>query len=160
MGSVTTLAATLDSCRLVLLDTMVISYHLFATPRYADLAQVVWRRIESGQFEGLLTTLTLAEVLTVPAKRGKRQDLLQAEAYLTHFPHVRIMLLDVEVARETAWVRAATGLRTPDAINIAAARVAGADTIITNDLRWRGKFTAPRLIVLQDYVENAPRNEF
>ena len=39
--------------------------------------------------------------------------------YLTHFPNLRLVPLDADLARETALVRAATGLRTPDAVQVA-----------------------------------------
>ena len=40
--------------------------------------------------------------------------------------------LDEALARETARVRAITGLRTPDATQVATARLAGADAIATD----------------------------
>ena len=55
-------------------------------------------------------------------------------------------------ARETARVRAATGLRTPDAVQVAAARLAGAGAIVTNDRRWAGRVTEPTLVMLDDYL--------
>jgi predicted nucleic acid-binding protein len=59
------------------------------------------------------------------------------------------MPLDVALARETALVRGETGLRTPDAIQVAAARLAGA--IVTNDRRWVGRVVTPAVVVLEDY---------
>ena len=58
---------------------------------------------------------TLAEILTVPAKVGDRM----------RFPNLEVAPLDVTLARETALARAVTGLRPPDAIQAAAARLAG-----------------------------------
>jgi predicted nucleic acid-binding protein len=92
--------------------------------------------VESGQVAGLTTTVTLAELLTVPARAEDRRALLDYELYLTRFPNLRLVPLDAALARETALVRAATGLRMPDAVQVAAARLAGADAIVTNDRRW------------------------
>jgi hypothetical protein len=50
-------------------------------------------------------------------------------------------------------VRAETGLRTPDAVQVAAARVSGADAIITNDRRWAGRVTRPALVMLEEFAE-------
>ena len=77
-----------------------------------------------------------------------RQDY---ELYLTNFPHLSIVPLGLELAREAARVRGATGLRTPDAIQVAAARLAGADTIVTNDRRWVGRVPGPALLMLDDF---------
>jgi len=49
-------------------------------------------------------------------------------------------------------VRAASRLRTPDAIQVAAARLGGADAIVTNDRRWVGRVREPALVMLDDYV--------
>jgi len=135
------------------LDTMVFSYHLSNHPRYAPLTSVVLEAIESGQVAGLVTTVTLAEILTVPAQTGDRRMMQDYELYLTHFPNVRLVPLDVALARETALVRAASRLRVPDAVQVAAARLSGADGIVTNDHRWAGRVHQPALVMLDDYLE-------
>lgn len=138
--------------KLLALDTMVLSYHLANHPRYVPLTRVVLEAIESGQVAGLITTVTLAEVLTVPAQAGDRRAMLDYELYLTNFPNLRLVVLDVALARETALVRATAKLRTPDAVQVAAARLAGADGIVTNDHRWAGRVTQPQVVLLDDYV--------
>ena len=70
----------------------------------------------------------------------------------TRFPNLRIVPLDVALARETALVLGETGLRTPDAVQVAAAHLAGADAIVTNDRRWAGRVVAPAVVVLEEYV--------
>ncbi|MCX6031813.1 MAG: PIN domain-containing protein [Chloroflexi bacterium] len=146
------LRRVLAGYRLVALDTMVFSYHLANHPRYAPLTAVVLEAVESGRVAGLTTTVTLAEILTVPAKAGDRQALQDYELYLTRFPNLQIVPLDIALARETALVRGASGLRMPDAIQVAAARLAGADAILTNDRRWAGRFAAPAVVMLDEYV--------
>lgn len=138
---------------LVLLDTMVFSYQLADHPRYAPLAGAVLDAVETGQVAGLTTTLTLSEILTVPARAGDRQALYDYELYLTRFPNLEILPLDAALARETALVRGATGLRTPDAIQVAAARLAGAGALVTNDRRWARQVTEPPLLLLDDYLD-------
>ena len=50
-----------------------------------------------------------------------------------------IIDLDQRHAIEAAYVRAATGLKLPDAAIIATARLARATTLIGNDRQWRNK---------------------
>ena len=139
---------------LLALDTMVFSYHLSNHPRYAPLTRAVLGAIESGEVAGLMTMVTLAEVLTVPAQAGDRRAMQDYDLYLTHFPNLRLVPLDVALARETALVRATSKLRVPDAVQVAAARLAGADGIVTNDRRWIGRVTQPPLVMLDDYLES------
>lgn len=146
------LRETLSPYRLLMLDTMVFSYHLSNHARYAPLTSAVLAAVESGQVAGLTTTVTLAELLTVPAKAQDRRALLDYELYLTRFPNLRLAPLDVALARETALVRAATGLRMPDAVQVAAARQAGADAIVTNDRRWARQVTEPVLVILEEFL--------
>jgi len=142
----------LTGLHLVALDTMVFAYHLADHPRYSPLTTVVLEAIESGQVAGVTTTVTLAEILTAPAKAGDQRALQDYELYLTRFPNLSIVPLDIALVRETALVRGETGLRTPDAIQVAAARLAGADAILTNDRRWAGRVVAPAVVVLEEYV--------
>ena len=142
----------LAGLHLVALDTMVFVYHLANHPRYAALTTAVLEAVETGQLAGMTTTVTLAEIMTAPAKVGDRQAFQDYELYLTRFPNLQIAPLEVALARETALVRGATGLRTPDAIQVAAARLVNADAIITNDRRWIGRVDRPAVVVLDEYA--------
>jgi predicted nucleic acid-binding protein len=130
---------------------MVFSYHLAGHPCYRALTQAILETVESGQAEGLITTVVLAEVLTRPAQANDWRAMHDYELYLTRFPHLRLVPVDADLARETARIRAETGLRTPDAVQVAAARLHGADAIVTNDHRWRNHVRDVTLILLDDY---------
>ena len=143
----------LAGMRLIALDTMVFIYHLAGHPRYAPLTTAALEMIETGQVAGMTTAVTLAEILTAPTRAGDRQALRDYELYLTHFPHLNIVPLDVSLARETALVRGTIGLRTPDAVQVAAARLANADAILTNDRRWVGRVDRPTVMLLDEWAE-------
>lgn len=146
------LARRLSTLHLISLDTMVFVYHLADHPRYSALTTAVLDAVESGRLNAVTTTITLTEILTAPAKAGDQQALQDYEIFLTRFPHLHIASLDVEMAREAALVRGEAGLRTPDAIQVAAARLAGAEAILTNDRRWVGRFGRPAVVLLEDYA--------
>lgn len=139
--------------RLLMVDTPVFSYHLSDHPRYSSLTATILEAIESGKVAGLTSAITIAEILTLPAQAGDQQALQDYELFLTSFPNLRVAPLDVTLARETALVRAATGLRTPDAVQVAAARLYGADAIITNDHRWAARVTTPPVILLDTFSQ-------
>ena len=86
MGGVADLRQALASYRLLALDAMVFSYHLSNTSRYTPLTSVILDAVESGQVSGLLTAVTLAEVLTAPAQADNRRAMQDYEIYITHFP--------------------------------------------------------------------------
>ena len=147
------LQETINAHHLLLVDTPVFSYHLSDHPRYAPLTAVILEAIESGKVAGLTSAITLAEILTLPAQAGDPQAMQDYELFLTSFPNLQLAPLDVPLARETALVRTATGLRTPDAVQVAAARRYGADAIITNDHRWAARVTTPVVLLLDAYLE-------
>lgn len=152
MGRVEAFLEALARQKRVLLDTMVFSYHFSAHPRYLPLTTALLGQIETGNLEGLITTVTLAEVLAAPARLGNEEAMYDYELFLVHFPHLRVVPLDVALARETARVRAETRLRFPDAVQVAAGRLAGADALVTNDLRWPQAVSQPPVLLLQDYA--------
>jgi predicted nucleic acid-binding protein len=147
------LRQALAGFRLVFLDTMVFSYHLANHPRYAPLTTVVLAAVEQGAPAGLTTALTLAELLTVPAQAADRPAMLDYELFLTHFPNLTIVPLDIALARTAAEVRAETRSPLPDAIQVAAGRLGGVDALLTNDREWSRRVAHPQVILLEDYVD-------
>ena len=149
---VETFRAALFQAGMLLLDTPVFSYHLANHPRDAGLAAALLEMVESGEVKAMTTTMTLAEILTVPAEAGDDDALLEYELYLTHFPNLTILPLDNALARETARVRGETRLRTPDAVQVAAARLNAVGAIVTKDRGWRGRFASPSVLLLDDFI--------
>ena len=149
---VNALRTRLAGMRTIVLDTMVFAYHLADHPEYSPLTTAVLAAVESGALAGLVTAITFTELLAQPARAGNRRAVQEYELFLTHFPHLQLVQVDADLARETALLRGETGLRTPDAIQVAAGRLHHADAIVTNDLRWRGRVERPALILLDDYL--------
>lgn len=143
----------LSGLQRICIDTAIVAYQLAEHPRYVAYTTLVLSAIEQHAVEGLITTITLTEILTYPAQRGDFRALREWELYLTNFPNLQIAALDPALAREAALVRAETRLKTPDAIQVAAARLYGADAILTNDRPWEKRVMAPRVLMLDDFVE-------
>ena len=146
----------LSHCRALFVDTMLLIYLLEGHPRYADLADVVMEFIESGTGNGITSTLTIAELLTAPAQAGDDRALRDYELYLTNFPNLSIVPLSVDLARQAAHVRASTGLKMPDSIQIATALATGADVIVGNDKRWRNRTEGLPMVLLDDFLDAEP----
>ncbi len=153
MGGVKRLRDDLSRYKQITLDTMILIYVMERHPRYFSLAKEVLESIESGQTKGVVSAITLTELLTAPAQADDVAAMRDYELYLLNFPNLVIQPLDIEIARESAHMRARTRLPSPDAIILATARKAGADAIITNDRRWRNKLNRPDILFLDDYLD-------
>jgi len=81
------------------------------------------------------SALTLLEVLVVPLRAGDRQLAERYESLLTRGRGLRLVDITRAQLEAAASLRAVTGARTPDALQLAAAISAGCKTFVTNDRR-------------------------
>jgi uncharacterized protein len=107
----------------------------------------------------VLSTVVVAEVLTLPAKIGNRDLFDSLQRSITELPGLLLLELDMRSASETARVRAQTELKLPDAAIIAAARLASAIAIIGNDRRWRNRQLGLPYFLLNDLAESEAQDE-
>lgn len=117
----------------VALDTPVFVYFLEHHPRYYAAARALLRRIERGEVAGALSSLVFAELLVPAYRAGDRPLAKRILGLLTAFPHLQVVDVSPRIAAQAAELRAAHGLRTPDAIHAATALAAQAAGIVTND---------------------------
>ena len=82
----------------------------------------------------------------VPYRAGNHALAERYEALLTRSRGIRLIDLTRDQQRRAAQIRAATGARTPDALQVAAALAARCTVFVTNDRRLP---TVPRLRVIQ-----------
>lgn len=146
------LRQTLTESDSIFIDTSIISYVLAEHPIYVEVAEQVLRTVQSRATTGIISIITLVEILTVPEQRGDDEASRAYEMYLRNFPHLTIREVDFEVARTAAQIRGKFKLRTPDALQIATALVAKATLIITNDKQWRGKTGTIPVLILDDFL--------
>ena len=90
--------------------------------------------IGSDIFQSLTSIITLEEVLVVPFRDG-RLDLVEGyRNVLLNAAGLQIWNVGQQIAEEAAHIRATyRRIRTPDALQMATAVVAGADYFLTND---------------------------
>lgn len=104
-----------------------------------------------GQFAGITSILTLLETGVKPLRLGRPEVADAYEALLQDVTNLTVVNLDSRAARIGAELRAAYDLRTPDALQIAACLVHGAEAFVTNDRRLR-RVKALDVVVLDDFV--------
>jgi len=135
----------------VALDTSVFIYFIEENPKYLRLVAPVFEAIAAGELAAATSSLTLLEVLVVPFRSGNTVLVDRYEALLTSSPGLSLIDLDLYCLRVAAQVRATTRAKTPDAIQTAAALVAGCPVLLANDDRFP-RLPGLRVLHLDDYL--------
>lgn len=130
----------------VAIDTAVFIYFIEENPRFLPLIDPLFREADQGTRELVTSALTLLEVLVVPYHAGNRLLADRYEALLTRSRGIRLVDLTRDQLRAAAQLRATTGIKTPDALQLVAAIGAECQTFLTNDRRLP---TVPGLQVKQ-----------
>ena len=127
-------------------DTAVFIYFIEETERFLPAIAPVFGAADSGKLQLVVSALTLLEVLVVPYRAGDAALAQRYEAVLTRSRGVRMIDLTRDHLRLAAQLRAATGVATPDALQLAASLAGGCSAFLTNDRRLP---TVPGLRIVQ-----------
>jgi predicted nucleic acid-binding protein len=119
----------------VALDTVVFIYFIEKNPRFASLLQSLFARIDSGRLTAVTSAVTLLETLVVPYRTGDVSLAATYEAILTTGRGLTLVPILLPVIRMAAQIRAATAIRVPDALQLAAASLTKCTALLTNDRR-------------------------
>jgi predicted nucleic acid-binding protein len=117
------------------IDTAIFIYFMEENPRFLPAIIPLFQEADQGKRELVTSALTLLEVLVVPYRAGNRTLAERYEALLTRSRGVRLVELSHDQLRAAAQLRAATGVKTPDALQLVAAIGAGCTAFLTNDRR-------------------------
>jgi predicted nucleic acid-binding protein len=119
------------------IDTSAILAYLDGSERVSDVAAgVIDRLVASGRNPAVVSAITVTEALVRPVRAGSAGAVGLVETFLESFPNLSVAPVTYAVAREAAAIRAATALRTPDAIVLATAIAGGHPIVVANDARW------------------------
>jgi predicted nucleic acid-binding protein len=130
----------------VAVDTAIFIYLVEEHPAFLSAARSLFVQADQGGLEIVTSALTLLEVLVVPYRAGNDALAARYEAILTNSRGVRLLEIDRAQLRMAARLRGAHGMRTPDALQLAAALTTGCSSLVTNDRRLP---SVPGLPVLQ-----------
>ena len=114
-------------------DTPPIIYFVEQHPRYDPLVTEVFRGIEDGHLMGVTSAIALVEVLVHPYRHGDTDLAEQYRDLLLDSENFDVWSVGPSLAEDAAGLRAQYNLRTPDALQVAAALSAGCEAILTND---------------------------
>jgi len=131
------------------IDTSPFIYFVERHPNYVDRVREIIRRIDGGIIRGVSSVVTLTEVLTHPKRQGQTQIETNYRDLLCHGRNFSLLPIDVATADQAADLRARYNLRTPDALQLAAALSVGSQAFLTNDTALQ-RVTELQVLVLDD----------
>lgn len=133
------------------IDTSIFIYFIEEQQQFLPLIEPVFMEANAGRHQLVTSALTLLEVLVVPYRTGNRLLADRYEALLTRSRGLRIIDITHDQLRIAAQLRAATGVKTPDALQLAAAATAGCTAFLTNDRRLPA-VAGLRILQLSSYL--------
>lgn len=135
----------------VCLDTVVFIYFIEENPEFMGVVEPVFKAIDQGTMSAVTSAVTLLEALVVPYRVGDQRLAQRYETILTRSHGIRMLALENPLLRLAAELRASADVRTPDALQLAAALSAGCTAFVTNDRRLP-KLPALPILELREYV--------
>ncbi len=130
----------------VAIDTCGFIYFMERHPTYYAAVRELFEAFDDGAREGVTSAVTLLETLVGPLRHGDRRLADRYEAVLTNGRGMTLVPIDLKLLRAAAHLRAATGIKTPDALQLSAALRARCSAFVTND---RALPSLPGLDVVQ-----------
>jgi predicted nucleic acid-binding protein len=135
----------------VALDTALFMYWIEEAQPYLDLISPIFKAVNDGAVEIVSSALTLLEVMVVPYRTGRLDLSDRYEEVLTRSRNLSLIEIDRAQLRAAAQLRAVYSLRTPDALQIAAALSERCTAFLTNDRRLPS-IAGLRIVQLSDYL--------
>ena len=115
----------------IFLDTNAIIYFLEENPQFHNQVIGYFEKAERGKLELYTSSLSYMEVLIPVVKTGNVALEARYNYLFKHF--LRVVNIDLEVARAGAVIKAKYGIKTPDALPLACALSVPCQEFVTAD---------------------------
>jgi len=136
----------------VAIDTNVFIDVKNKEPSYSFSKKVLdW--IDEGRVKGIVSTVVIAEMC---AGYYETKELREKDEFLTHLlssPNYEVVEVSAGVADEAGRVRAATGLRLPDAMIVASGLKRRGKHLVSNDVSLRKANEFINVLTPKEFVE-------
>src|SRR5690242_10994210 len=126
-----------ENAKLIFFDASPVIYVVEGDANYLSRVDPFFDRLNRGELIGVITPVTVAECLVLPARQG---DAVLFETFvklLEPSRALRVIEVSSKLAKEAANLRARYGLHLLDAFQLAAAIQVGVDLFLTNDKVFR-----------------------
>ncbi len=124
----------------VVVDSAPIIYFLESHAVFAEKFAPLFELVAAGRNQIVISSVTLAEVLTGPFAHGREALAKRYRRVLTQSAGWEFVEMSADIAETAARFRARYKLKLPDAIELATAATSGAYALVTHD-RDFGKFS-------------------
>lgn len=132
--------------KLVGLDSNIFIYLFEKNPEFIKSCQVIVDLLEKDQIQSVTSIISIIETLSYPSPFRVLKGI---EAGFKSMPNLTIIDVNQDIALEAAKIRRKYGFRTPDAIQLATAKLSRAKAYITNDGRLK-KYKGLKIILLSE----------
>ena len=132
----------------VVVDSAPIIYLLEDDAVFAPRFAPFFERAEAGDHELVISTVTLAEVLTGPLRTGNEHLAERYRSVLTAPPTWRLVELTAAIVHRAARIRARSRLRLPDAVQVATALETSSLGVVTHDRDFSSLDMLPERVVV------------
>lgn len=138
----------------IFIDTPPFIYFVEGNLKYVDILRPVFYAIDRGELHAVTSTITCAESLVIPCRQANWNLVSQYEMLLVETPELTIVPFDLELAKDTAKIRAQYGAKTPDAIQWATALRHEVRFFLTNDKGFNQfvRFANLQVLLLDDFL--------
>ena len=136
----------------VAVDSALFIYLIEEDARYLSAVRSLFLEADRGERLIVTSAITLLEVLVVPFRDSDAHLAERYEQLITRSRGVRVMDVTRGASRAAAQLRAATGVKPPDALQLAAALGAGCGTFLTNGRRLPA-IPGLRVVQLSSYAQ-------
>jgi len=134
---------------------VLIAYFEPADRTHDVAATIVDDLIRAGRNAAVVSTVTAMELLVRPLRVAPKSA-VHVHDFLTRWPNLSLLSVDLHVAQEAASLRATHNFRVADALVIATGLVGQVTHLLTNDVEWRKKLAPIKARVqvteLRDYI--------
>ena len=117
----------------VFLDTAPLIYFIERNNQFHSRLLPLFAANAANGVGFMSSTITLLEVLVKPLRNGGASLAKQYSDILTKSPTLQLISISPAISEEAASIRAQYNFRTPDAIQLATAKMLNADAFLTND---------------------------
>jgi predicted nucleic acid-binding protein len=111
--------------------------------------------VKHGRNVAVVSPVTAMEILVKPL-RDAPKGAIHVHDFLSHWPNLSLLPIDLHVAQEAASLRATHNFKLPDALIIATGIVSRVAHLVTNDSEWRTRLAPMKSRVkvtgLRDFI--------